>query len=70
MIIALPRDSSPVTRLTGSAPLADSLIPKVGHLGSRPSRRSKTPTGKFESIPPSTSHASPPSVMLGQRAGR
>ncbi len=43
---------------------ADSLIPKVGHRGAFPSVRSKTSTGKFDNIPPSTMYetASVPSA--------
>ncbi len=44
-------------------------MPKVGQRGSV-SKRSNTPIGKFDSIPPSTSHACPPVIWSGQRAGR
>jgi hypothetical protein len=43
--------------------LADNLIPNAGHLGSSRSGRSNTSTGKFESIPLSTSRRRP-SVRL------
>jgi hypothetical protein len=45
------------------------LIPKVGQRGGSPCERSKTSTGKFDSIPPSTSHRSPPWVSLRSRTG-
>jgi hypothetical protein len=37
--------------------------------GFAPSERSKTSTGKFDSMPPSTNHAAPPLILSGHRDG-
>ena len=68
--IPLARETVPVTGLTVFVRgRADSLMPKVGHRGGWPFSRSKMATGKFDSIPPSTSHdldLSVPSMVAGR----
>src|SRR5699024_12688823 len=64
---ALPKDSGPEIRFSTPKSVsgrADSLIPKVGHLGTSSAGRSKTETGKFDSSPPATSQAGFPSAFF------